>query len=196
MPFWITSGVNLTFVPTSHFFGFHSFSSLVFLIKISSDYERGVYALIWWKTKRKSRANTQRYWTKQWLFDQNLFTHTNLINESALVTFTYYLCMDEETYLELLSLKMRAAISPHERLTVTLRFIATGRYYEDLQLSTCTSPKALGNIIPETCLVICKCLVKDYLKRELAHHMGVFFPLRKIQETKSLTCINLVLDWW
>ena len=117
-----------------------------------------------------------------------------LFKNSELRPMTYYLCMDEETYLELLSLKMRAAISPHERLTVTLRFIATGRYCEDLQLSTGTSPKALGNIIPETCLVICKCLVKDYLKRELAHHMSVFFPLRKIQETKSLTCINLVLD--
>jgi hypothetical protein len=31
---------------------------------------------------------------------------------------------------------MRQSISPHERLTVTLRYLATGRSYTDLQYSS------------------------------------------------------------
>ena len=74
--------------------------------------------------------------------------------------------MNESTYLILLSTvspliqkktTMREAITPHERLTVTLRFLATGRIYEDLKFST------LGKIIPETCRAIYKVL-KEYYK--------------------------------
>ncbi|VEN44318.1 unnamed protein product [Callosobruchus maculatus] len=45
---------------------------------------------------------------------------------------------------------MRQSISPHERLTATLRFLATGRSYEDLEFSVAISPQALGQVIPET----------------------------------------------
>jgi hypothetical protein len=58
---------------------------------------------------------------------------------------------------------MRQAATPHERLRATLRFLATGRSYEDLKFSTIMSPQALGNIIPETCRAICKVL-KEYYK--------------------------------
>jgi len=59
---------------------------------------------------------------------------------------------------------MRKAISSHERLTATLRFLATGRSYEDLKFSTIISPQALSSIIPETCEVIYEVLSKKYLK--------------------------------
>jgi hypothetical protein len=72
--------------------------------------------------------------------------------------------MDEVTYLNLLSMisplterkdaRTRQAVSPHERLTGTLRFLATGRNYEDLKYSNTISPQALGRIIPETCRAI------------------------------------------
>jgi len=39
---------------------------------------------------------------------------------------------------------MRKAITPHERLTATLRFLATGRSQGDLKFSTIMSPQALG----------------------------------------------------
>ena len=64
--------------------------------------------------------------------------------------------MDEETYLNLLSLVtpfikktdtiMREAITPHERLTATLRLLATGRSYGDLKYSTIISPQTLSYI--------------------------------------------------
>lgn len=75
--------------------------------------------------------------------------------------------MDEETYLNLLSLVtpliekndmvMRNAISPHERLT------ATGKSYEDLKFLTVLSPHALSNIISETYDAIYEVIFKDYL---------------------------------
>ncbi|PSN42035.1 hypothetical protein C0J52_12278 [Blattella germanica] len=82
--------------------------------------------------------------------------------------------MDMDTYIYLLELVtphikkentcMRAAISPHERLTATLRFLATGRSYKDLEFTTIISKQSLSEIIPETCEAIYKVLKKDYLK--------------------------------
>ncbi|VEN48779.1 unnamed protein product, partial [Callosobruchus maculatus] len=45
---------------------------------------------------------------------------------------------------------MRQSISPHERLTATLRFLATEGSYEDFKFSVAISPQVLGQIIPET----------------------------------------------
>jgi hypothetical protein len=59
---------------------------------------------------------------------------------------------------------MRQAIPPEERLIATLRFLATGRSYEDLKFSTGIAAQTLGYIIPETCKVIFDVLKKEYLK--------------------------------
>jgi hypothetical protein len=82
--------------------------------------------------------------------------------------------MDNETYLHLFHLvaphirkndnAMRRAFTPHERLSVTLRFLATGRSYEDLKFSAAISAQSLGVIIPETCAAIHKVPKKKYLK--------------------------------
>ncbi|XP_046685699.1 putative nuclease HARBI1 [Homalodisca vitripennis] len=81
--------------------------------------------------------------------------------------------MDEKTYFDLLRIvtplitkqdtKMREAITPHEKLTATLRYLSTGRTMEDLKFSTRISPQTLGRIIPETCSAIVKAL-NDYCK--------------------------------
>jgi hypothetical protein len=75
-----------------------------------------------------------------------------------------YLRMDNYTYRSLLELvrnkiskqttNMRNSLSAEERLTATLRYLATGNSYEDLKFSTGISPRLLGKIIPECCLAI------------------------------------------
>lgn len=45
---------------------------------------------------------------------------------------------------------MQKSIFPHERLAVTLKFLANGRSYVDLKYTTVISSQALGKIIPET----------------------------------------------
>jgi hypothetical protein len=49
---------------------------------------------------------------------------------------------------------LKTAITAEERLAITIRFLATGRSYEDLTLSAIISPQALGKILSETCRVI------------------------------------------
>jgi hypothetical protein len=49
---------------------------------------------------------------------------------------------------------MRYAVSPRERLTITLRYLATGNSYEDLKFLSAISPQLLGKIILETCWAI------------------------------------------
>lgn len=58
-------------------------------------------------------------------------------------------------------MRMREAITPEERLTATLRFLATGRSYEDLKCSVGIIAQALG-YIAETCSVIFNTLKRDY----------------------------------
>ncbi|XP_061717342.1 putative nuclease HARBI1 [Cydia pomonella] len=125
---------------------------------------------------QKKRQRRKRMWCKHWLLQRKQYTHNNLLKEIRITPKDYrnYLRMDEETYLLLLDLVtprimkqdtvMRSAISPHERLTATLRFLATGRSYEDLKFSTIISPQSLSSIIPETCEAIYSVLHKDYLK--------------------------------
>ncbi|XP_068092012.1 putative nuclease HARBI1 [Hyperolius riggenbachi] len=59
---------------------------------------------------------------------------------------------------------MRKAITPEQRLIATLRFLATGRAFQDLKFSTGISPQALGYIIPDTCKAIISCLKNEYMK--------------------------------
>lgn len=121
---------------------------------------------------RKKRSK----WVKEWLLKRSQFSHINLLDELKLEPGDWfnYLRMDYETYCTLLKLvsplitkqdtQLRNAISPHERLTATLRFVATGRSYQDLKFSVIISPQALGQIIPETCSAIYSVLKKDYMK--------------------------------
>lgn len=123
--------------------------------------------------KRKKRRSI---WAKQWLLQRKTFSHINLLNELKLNPGDWfnYLRMDENTYLELLkavtpfiikkNTHLREAISPHERLTVTLRYLATGRSYEDLKFSAAISAQSLGQIIPETCTAIYRVLKMEYMK--------------------------------
>lgn len=127
--------------------------------------------------KKNEKCKKKRsVWCKEWLLKRNKYSYTNLLNELKFAPKDWhnYLRMDENTYLERLSLVtpmiqkndtvMRPAITPHERLTATLRFLATVRSYEDLKFSTIISPQALGIIIPESCNAIYDVLRTNYLK--------------------------------
>jgi hypothetical protein len=126
--------------------------------------------------KNNSLKRKRRKWCKNWLLERQKFSHINLLTELKFEKQDWfnYLRMDEVTYLMLLqTIKpfiekkdtvMRKAITSHERLTATLRFLATGRSYADLKFSVIISPQALSYIIPETCAAIYKALKKEYLE--------------------------------
>lgn len=142
--------------------------------------------------KRKRRTE------KSWLQKRETYTHVNLLKELREDNpddFKNYLRMNSDVFDELLHMvepylkkqetPMRTTISPQERLLATLRFLATGRSYEDLKYSTAISAQALGYIIPETCAVIYDVLRKEYLKvrKYFLNVLGnyhVFFKIEKI----------------
>ena len=59
---------------------------------------------------------------------------------------------------------MRECVSAEQCLVATLRFLATGRSFEDLKFSCKISPQLLGKVIPETCRAINQVLQSKYMK--------------------------------
>ena len=88
--------------------------------------------------KKKNKRNSRPKGVKSWLLKRS---HVNLLSDLRLepTDWNNYLRMDEATYFEILHIimvtplikhsdtVMREAISPHERLSATLLFVATGR---------------------------------------------------------------------
>jgi hypothetical protein len=124
----------------------------------TSDQLFATLAIVCRKKTGKRQLSTPK-WNKNWLLKRNFLSHTNVIRKR-----TELLSMHEAIQVELLQkiisrieksdTIMRKQIAPHERLCITLRFLATGRNCEVVKLSTATSPQALGVIISETCSAI------------------------------------------
>ncbi|GFO43143.1 ankyrin repeat domain-containing protein 27 [Plakobranchus ocellatus] len=115
-------------------------------------------------------------WSKEWFLQLSKSGHTKLLlelshNEPS--DFKNFLRMDIESYNELLQMveplivkqttNMRQPISPAERLSITLRYLATGNTFEDLKFVSAIAPQTIGKIVIETCEAIISCL-HDYIK--------------------------------
>ena len=66
----------------------------------------------------------------------------------------------------------RQSISIHERLAVTLRFLATGDSYHSLSYMFKISPQVISTIIPNVCDAICSVL-QDYIKVRIIYYVCV-----------------------
>ncbi|XP_039962355.1 putative nuclease HARBI1 [Bactrocera tryoni] len=117
----------------------------------------------------------KRIWVQDWRKKRPKRSHTNLLKEleiSCPKDYKNFLRMDVAVYNDLLALItpliekqdtiMRDAISPNERLSVTLRFLATGESYESLKFPSRIATPTLSKIIIETCESIVKVL-KDFI---------------------------------
>ena len=58
---------------------------------------------------------------------------------------------------------MRDSISAHDRLCVTLRFLASGCSYKDLMFAFRISVPAISKLVPKVCRALYKTLQKEYL---------------------------------
>lgn len=126
--------------------------------------------------KEKKKNCRKRKWTEEWLLERNNHSHVSTLRNMEITTPKHYknfLRMDAETYEELLrcitpaiqkkDTYMRDAITPNERLSATLRFLASGQSYEDLKFLTKISAQSLGKIIIETSKAIIEAL-KPFIK--------------------------------
>ena len=88
----------------------------------------------------------KKKWVKKWYLCRREQGHTRLLRElrdDEPEDYRNFLRMDAESYDELLNLvmpmivkqntTMREAISPNARLSMTLRFLATGNSFEDMK---------------------------------------------------------------
>lgn len=125
----------------------------------------------------KPRRKRRRLWSKEWLKNRDNFSHMRLVQElkeNNPDDYRNYLRMPDESFQLLLShvsplitkkdTVLRPSITAEQRLVATLRFLATGRSFEDLKFTTGISAQSLGRIIPETCQALIKILQDEYLK--------------------------------
>lgn len=139
----------------------------------------GIAALVAKHYKNKNRRK-RRCWVRQWIERRNTknlgsisLVHDELSPEDSF-SFKNYLRMDEHTFLKLLSFvkphiekedtNMRLSIPARDRLTVTLRYLATGESYRSLMYSTRIPACTISKIIPECCKTIYNVLKDNYLK--------------------------------
>lgn len=120
--------------------------------------------------KRKKRSK----WSKKWFLRRRELGHARLLRElrdDEPEDFRNFLRMNAASYDELLDMVrpliqkedtiMREAIPASERLSITLRFLATGNSFEDLKFICRTSPQAIGRFVLETCTAITQCLQRQ-----------------------------------
>ncbi|KAJ8050934.1 hypothetical protein HOLleu_04318 [Holothuria leucospilota] len=130
------------------------------------------------KKKRKAKEKKKRTWAKPWLMRkkyqgafQNLETELTTEDPKQVTNFRR---MDDVAYSELLQkitpfitrkdTVMRQAIGPGERLSITLRYLATGQSYKSLAYLYRVSPASICTIIPETCTAIFEALKNTHMK--------------------------------
>jgi hypothetical protein len=124
-----------------------------------------------------SRKVNRKIREKEWLKKRKKHTHLNLLREISQTLaeddYRNYYRMNETLFKKLLMMVtphlirqntvMRESFSVEERLSCTLRFLATGRSYEDLKFLVIISPSAISQAIMETCETIVFAL-QDYMK--------------------------------
>jgi len=96
----------------------------------------------------------KKKWVHPWKFIKR--SKTKWTND-----FQNFLRLDATSFDELLKMitprietrntTMRDAIPPSQRLSITLRYRATGNTFEDLKFTSAISPQSIGIIVMETC---------------------------------------------
>lgn len=126
--------------------------------------------------RKKQDRKRKRWWSKEWYKLRNRFTHEHLLNvlrETEPEDYRNFLRMNQESFdclLELVRPKigkkdtnMRQAIPATQRLSITLRYLASGMDLEDLKFMCAIAPQTLELIIMETCSAIIETL-KDNIQ--------------------------------
>lgn len=119
----------------------------------------------------------RKVWTRPWLTKKHLglinLIHSEFAQEDH-KEFKKALRMNECVFEKLLSsikpyitkqnTVMRESISARAKLSVTLRFLATGETYRSLMYSFRIHESTISRFVPEVCGVIYKVLKEKYLK--------------------------------
>ncbi|KAK4324874.1 hypothetical protein Pmani_004524 [Petrolisthes manimaculis] len=131
----------------------------------------GAYAmLLLLKKKRNLQKKRKRLWSRQWLQRRReesvAFRLLRELEVEDPATLRQWMRLDRQQYLDLLCLvtpliekqdtNMRQAVTAEERLTLTLRYLATGESYRSLSCQFRISHNLISRIIPTVCKAIYK----------------------------------------
>lgn len=142
-------------------------------------------------SKKKKRKH--KYWVRPSLIGRNTHGGIELINalrkddllagrieDGQIRNFLRMTDSDFEWLLNLVGPKItkndtnfRKAITPTERLLITLRFLATGDSYTSLMHLFRISKQAISKIVPEVCIAICEVL-GDQIKVSVFYYYKYF----------------------
>ncbi|KAK5640190.1 hypothetical protein RI129_011001 [Pyrocoelia pectoralis] len=107
--------------------------------------------------KNREKRRQRKVWMKTWLEKRPSHGCGELFRQLTTAPNDYrnFLRMDEQLFQQLVALvsplikeqdtNMRKAISPADRLAVTLRFLATGNSFEDMKFSSCIAVYLLND---------------------------------------------------
>lgn len=137
-----------------------------------------VYSLIKKKQEILKKKRKKRLWVRNWISKRHEEgVHAKLLKEISIednISYENFIRMSKTCYDDLLEkitsrikkkdTHLRKAISPSERLTLTLRFLATGDSYQSLGYLFRIPPTTISRIIPEVCQALFDELKQDYLK--------------------------------
>ncbi|XP_046864372.1 protein ALP1-like [Xenia sp. Carnegie-2017] len=131
----------------------------------SEDEEILLLLLLLRQRRRRLRAKKRKIWTKKWILrreSQGAFT--NLIREINVEDpekFRQYHRVERRSFEEILGIvsphiekkdtQLRASIKPSERLSVTLRFLATGESFRSLSFQYRIGERTISGIVEDTC---------------------------------------------
>lgn len=137
-----------------------------------------VFSLMLITSIESSQKKTRRWWVRPWIEERTKKGNLHLVHEEFQnkdpEQFKTFLRMNQLCFNKLLMLVtplirkqdtvMREAISARDKLTVTLRFLATGESYRSLMYSFRISESAISLFVPQVCDAIYNTLKDQYLK--------------------------------
>ena len=130
------------------------------------------------KTKLKREEKKRSAWVKPWLLKRDqLGFYDNLLQEFRLEDaelYKNYLRMSVDNFNEILTLvkddltkqntHLRESIPAEVKLAITLRYLATGNTYTDLQYQFRVHKSTISGFVPKVCEVIYEKLKEKYMK--------------------------------
>ena len=142
-----------------------------------ADYEDLLLLLLIQKNLKQKKYKKRRFWIRnifrqreihgafhtlfqELLKDEELFFRYHRMTPSR---FEHLLSLIE-TQITKMETKFRKPISARERLSITLRFLATGESQQSLSFSYRIGRTTVSNIVAETCNAIFKALETDYVR--------------------------------
>ncbi|XP_063923528.1 uncharacterized protein LOC135137732 [Zophobas morio] len=134
--------------------------------------------ILLYRRKRRKQRTKRKIWVREWIQKReesgvvaNLLQELRLGDETFYRNFLRMSVTDFDYLLNKVSplitkqdTLMRRAITPTERLIVTLRYLATGDSYKSLMYLFRIPANTISTIIPEVCQAIYNVLKDEYLK--------------------------------